>query len=95
MWDGGAFLRGSSYLDIDEARATGRTPRLGARVGGVDEVALDLVDRARPTVEAFSRRDLDSVLAYYRSDAVWDNSPIGIGVYEGHGRYASSLRIGF
>jgi ketosteroid isomerase-like protein len=45
-----------------------------------------LVDLAvlRRGAEAFDRRDIDGVVAMYRPDAVFDMSPVGMGVFEGH-----------
>jgi ketosteroid isomerase-like protein len=43
----------------------------------------DLVELARRTLEAGSKRDLDAAMAFYAPDAVWDASPMGIGTFEG------------
>ena len=37
----------------------------------------------RRTVDAFNRRDFDTVMSFYRRDCVWDASPWGIGTFEG------------
>jgi hypothetical protein len=54
----------------------------------------DLEEALRRSVEAVNRHDFDDGLAIYRPDAVWDASPMGLGVFEGRGRYAACLRIG-
>jgi ketosteroid isomerase-like protein len=43
----------------------------------------DLVERQRWLTEAANRRDLDAMMAFYEPDAVYDMSPIGMGVFEG------------
>ena len=43
----------------------------------------DLVELARRTVETASKGDLDAMMAFYTSDAVWDMSPLGMGMFEG------------
>ena len=43
----------------------------------------DPVERLRLVVAAASRRDLDTVMSFYASDAVLDFSDSGLGTYEG------------
>ena len=43
----------------------------------------DLVELARRTVETASKGDLDAIMAFYTPDAVWDMSPLGMGMFEG------------
>ena len=43
----------------------------------------DLVQLARRTVETANSRDLDTIMAFYTPDAVWDMSPLGMGTFEG------------
>jgi ketosteroid isomerase-like protein len=43
----------------------------------------DLVERMRLVVDAASRRDLDTLMTFYASDAVLDFSDSGMGTYEG------------
>ena len=43
----------------------------------------DLVELARRTVETASKGDLDAMMAFYTPDAVWDMSPLGMGMFEG------------
>jgi len=43
----------------------------------------DLLELARWSVEAASKRDLDAIMAFFTPDAVWDASPMGIGTFEG------------
>ena len=43
----------------------------------------DLVELVRRTVETASKGDLDAIMAFYTPDAVWDMSPLGMGVFEG------------
>jgi ketosteroid isomerase-like protein len=44
----------------------------------------ELVEATRRALEAFSRRDWDTAIAFYTPDAVWDMSELGLGVFEGH-----------
>jgi ketosteroid isomerase-like protein len=48
-----------------------------------EATTLDLVELQRRLTEAANRRDLDALMAFYASDAVYDMSPIGMGVFEG------------
>ena len=43
----------------------------------------DLVERSRLAFAAASRRDLDTLMTFYASDAVLDLSDLGLGTYEG------------
>ena len=43
----------------------------------------DLDDRVRRAYAATSRRDFDAMISFFGPDAVWDVSPLGLGVYEG------------
>ena len=43
----------------------------------------DLLELGRRSNEAASRRDFDEQLSVFGADAVWDLSPVGLGVYEG------------
>ena len=43
----------------------------------------DLVELVRRTVETASKGDLDAMMAFYTPDAVWDMSPLGMGMFEG------------
>jgi ketosteroid isomerase-like protein len=43
----------------------------------------DLVELMRRNMEAGRRGDLDTAMTFYAPDAVWDTSPIGLGIYEG------------
>ena len=42
-----------------------------------------LEETARRSLAAFGRRDFDGALAVFRTDAVWDMSSTGMGVFEG------------
>ena len=44
----------------------------------------DLVERSRLAFTAASRRDLDTLMTFYASDAVLDLSDLGLGTFEGH-----------
>jgi ketosteroid isomerase-like protein len=43
----------------------------------------DLVELTRQVMGALDRRDWDVVMAFFTPDAVWDMSPIDLGVFEG------------
>jgi ketosteroid isomerase-like protein len=42
----------------------------------------DLVEQARQLMEAGGRRDIGALMSFYAPDAVWDMSPMGLGVYQ-------------
>jgi ketosteroid isomerase-like protein len=46
-------------------------------------VSEENVEIMRRSFDAFARRDVDAALATFTPDAVWDLSPIGMGVFEG------------
>jgi ketosteroid isomerase-like protein len=43
----------------------------------------DVAEALRGSVEAFDRGDFDATLAEFGSDAVWDTSRGGMGVFDG------------
>jgi ketosteroid isomerase-like protein len=43
----------------------------------------DLMELQNRFTEAAHRRDLDAIMAFYAPDAVYDMSPMGMGVFEG------------
>ena len=43
----------------------------------------DPVELTRRSIEAGNGGDIDAVLSFFTPDAVWDLSPVGLGVYEG------------
>jgi ketosteroid isomerase-like protein len=43
----------------------------------------DLVELVRRSFEASNRRDLDARMSFFGPDAVFDMSPMGIGIFEG------------
>jgi len=43
----------------------------------------DLVELTRQPMESVGRRELDAAMSFFAPDAVWDTSPLGLGVYEG------------
>lgn len=51
-----------------------------------------LVEFARRQLEAVNRRDLDSLMSAVARDAVYDTSPGGMGVYEGHAAIRAFLK---
>jgi SnoaL-like domain len=58
----------------------------------------DLVERTLGQFEAADHGDFDAIMSCWASDAVWDMSPMGLGLYEGAAirrlfrmRYASVL----
>jgi ketosteroid isomerase-like protein len=48
-----------------------------------ESTTSDLVELQKRLTEAANRRDLDALMAFYEPDAVYDMSPIGMGVFEG------------
>ena len=44
----------------------------------------DLVELQKRLTAATNRGDVDAVVAFYAPDAVYDMSPVGMGVFEGH-----------
>ncbi len=51
----------------------------------------DLVELVRLFVEAFARREFDSAMSICAPDAVWDNSTVGLGAFEGTAAIRSFL----
>ena len=49
-----------------------------------ESMTPDLVELQKRSTDAANRRDLDAVMAFYTPDAVYDMSPTGMGVFEGH-----------
>ena len=43
----------------------------------------DLVELNRAFIEAANRGDVDAFMSFFAPDAVWDNSPVGTGTFEG------------
>jgi ketosteroid isomerase-like protein len=43
----------------------------------------DLVELARLSFQPAMSRDFDGIMAFWADDAVWDLSPMGLGVYRG------------
>jgi ketosteroid isomerase-like protein len=76
----GRISRLRSFLDHDEAlRAVG----LAEQAMSEESTTPDLVERQKRATEAANRRDLDAVMAFIAPDAVYDMSPVGMGVFEG------------
>jgi ketosteroid isomerase-like protein len=48
-----------------------------------EPTTLTPLEALRRSIEAFSRRDLDSALTTYAENAVWDWSNVGLGIYGG------------
>ena len=69
-----------SYWDPKEALAAAG---LAGWVTAEESTTPDLVELMRGNMEAGSRGDLDTAMTFYAPDAVWDTSPMGLGVYEG------------
>jgi ketosteroid isomerase-like protein len=44
----------------------------------------DVVELLHRTLEAANRRDFDAAARYFAPDGVWDLTPLGMGVFEGH-----------
>jgi hypothetical protein len=42
----------------------------------------DLVELVHRAFEAGGRRDIGALMSFYAPDAVWDMSPMGLGVYQ-------------
>jgi ketosteroid isomerase-like protein len=49
-----------------------------------DPAIPELAELVRRQLEAVNRRDLDALMTAFAPDAVYDTSPSGMGVYEGH-----------
>jgi ketosteroid isomerase-like protein len=44
----------------------------------------DLLELGRRSIEAGNSGDIDLILSFFAPDAVWDLSPVGMGIFEGH-----------
>jgi ketosteroid isomerase-like protein len=60
----------------------GRAAQATERAMPEESTTPDLVELARRNNEAFNRGDFDGALAMSTSDAVWDLSPTGAGIFE-------------
>jgi ketosteroid isomerase-like protein len=49
-----------------------------------ESITPDLEELARVLADAWSRRDFDTVLAFLAPDAIWDTTPMGLGLFQGH-----------
>ncbi len=43
----------------------------------------DVAERVRRAFEASNNGDFDTLMSFYGRDAIWDMTPMGLGVYEG------------
>jgi ketosteroid isomerase-like protein len=58
-----------------------------------DEATIpDLVELSHRRLEAVNRRDLEAVLSFFAADAVWDMSPIDMGIFEGRAAIREALQ---
>jgi ketosteroid isomerase-like protein len=48
-----------------------------------ESMTPDLVELVRRSVEAANVGEMDGIMAFYATDAVWDMSPIRMGTFEG------------
>jgi ketosteroid isomerase-like protein len=48
-----------------------------------EESTTDLVELTRQSIQATSTRDVDETLGFLAPDAVWNMSPMGLGIFEG------------
>lgn len=51
----------------------------------------NLVELSHRRLEAVNRRDLDAVMSFFATDAVWDMSPIDLGLRRGHAAIRTAL----
>jgi ketosteroid isomerase-like protein len=52
----------------------------------------DLVRLSYRRIEAVNRRDLEAVVSFFATDAVWDMSPIDMGICVGHAAIRDALK---
>ena len=52
----------------------------------------DLAELSYRRLEAVNRRDLEGVVSFFAADAVWDMSPIDMGVFEGRDAIRDALK---
>ena len=57
-----------------------------------DSAAPDLVELSYRRLDAINRRDLEAVLSFFADDAVWDMSPIGMGVFRGRAAISNAVK---
>jgi ketosteroid isomerase-like protein len=62
---------------------TPRRVRDTPRVTSEESTTPDLNELQRLGIEAVNRRDFDAMLSFFAPAAVWDLSPMGLGMYEG------------
>jgi ketosteroid isomerase-like protein len=56
-----------------------------------ESTTSDLVELVRHAYEASSHGNYDAMMSVYSRDAIWDMTPIGLGVYEGHAAIRSFI----
>jgi ketosteroid isomerase-like protein len=56
-----------------------------------DYATSALVELVRHAYEASSHGDYDAMMNVYSRDAIWDMTPLGLGVYEGHAAIRSFI----
>ncbi len=52
----------------------------------------DLVKLSYRRFEAINRRDLEAVVSFFAADAIWDMSPVDMGIVEGRGAIRNALK---
>ena len=67
----------------------GDTPRT---MSEEESTTPDLLELVRRQLDAVNRRDLDALMTPFAPDAVYDTSPSGMGVYEGHAAIRAFLK---
>jgi ketosteroid isomerase-like protein len=81
---GSPFWSAASRYATNSSRARLAPLRDTPRAMPEESTTPDLVELARRSIEAANRRDFDGVLAVFAADGVWDLSPLGMGIFEGH-----------
>jgi ketosteroid isomerase-like protein len=52
----------------------------------------DLVELSYRRLDAVNRRDLEAVVSFFAADAVWDMSPIDMGIFAGRAAIRNALK---
>ena len=84
QWANGKIVRATVNYGIDKARAAAE--RLAEKRGGMakESTTADLAVLVQRIVDAANARDLDAAMSCYLPGGVYDMSPVGLGIRQGH-----------
>ena len=73
VWEGSLVVRGTTYSDIDQARAAAERLAESRRQAMCEEFTTpDVMELVRGTFDAANRRDFDALMGFYAPNALMD-----------------------